>query len=216
MRLAASLAVVLAWGCGDYGASSPDARADAPRDGALTDVAPPVDFAVPVDAMADAPVDAMVTIDAAPPTPLAVVEDSIVVTRPDTSMLSFDGAMYYAQCGPFDGTIAPHPSVILARYVPATQAKWLLKVVISDVTIGTPLMFPNSFHYTMPTGAELVVNDEPNEAASSQPESSGSVTFQALDCNGTIELTVDATLGSELSEGPSVRVQGSLRAMGGS
>ena len=88
-----------------------------------------------------------------------------------------------------------------------------MTAVVADVVIGTPLTFPNSFNFNQPKNAQFFINDPPNELSSSEAPSSGSITFQQLNCGtgGRVAFTMSATLGSEVG-GPSVSVSGTLSA----
>jgi hypothetical protein len=53
-----------------------------------------------------------------------------------------------------------------------------------------------------------------NEASSSEEEATGTITVRRISCRGgsEIDLSVDARLGSEFFEQPSIRIAGSVRA----
>jgi hypothetical protein len=90
----------------------------------------------------------------------------------------------------------------------------MLTAVRADVRIGVPLAFPNRFSFDQPRNVDLFILDEPNELSTSTSGSSGSITFQQLDCTsgGRVEFTIAATVASELNGGPSVSVAGRVNA----
>jgi hypothetical protein len=89
---------------------------------------------------------------------------------------------------------------------------WKLDAVVEDVRPGRPLTFPNSFVWDQPEGAQLFILDQPNEASTQVDESSGSITFSELACGGDVRFTIDAVVGSELGDGPPIRVTGAFAA----
>ena len=76
--------------------------------------------------------------------------------------------------------------------------------------------FPNTFIFDQPRNADLFLFDPSNELSTQADGSSGSITFQQLNCatgnNGVVEFTINAVIGSEFGDGPSVTASGSLKA----
>ena len=93
-----------------------------------------------------------------------------------------------------------------------------LRAVVADVVIGQPLAFPNSFVFDLPKDVDLFVadssDDPPNDLSSQDGRSSGFITFQKLQCGsgGEVQFSIDAVIGSEFHDGPSVSVTGAFRA----
>ena len=150
------------------------------------------------------------------PTKPEGVEDSLVFTRANQSRISFpSGAQLFVWCGPWDEGDAPlTPSLQILFAAPVVSASWHLQAVISDVTIGNPLTFPNLFVFNQPKGVDIFVLDPPNELSTSTDESSGSITFQKLNCGtgGEVQFSINATIGSEFGDGPPITVAGTFRA----
>jgi hypothetical protein len=143
-------------------------------------------------------------------------ENTLVFTRADQSRLVFAaGSQLRVWCGPWeDGAIAT-PAVHLVFLGPgASDRGWMLTAVRADVRIGVPLAFPNRFIFDQPRNVDLFILDEPNELSTSTSGSSGSITFQQLDCatGGRVEFTIVATVASELNGRPSVSVAGRVNA----
>ena len=146
------------------------------------------------------------------PTGPTGVENSLVFTRANQSRISFPSdARLFVWCGPWDNLVAtPSLQVLLA----GANSSWHLQAVVSDVTIGNPLTFPNVFISNQPKNVDLFVHDEPNELSTSEDESTGSITFQKLNCGsgGEVQFSINATIGSEFGNGPSITVAGAFRS----
>ena len=86
------------------------------------------------------------------------------------------------------------------------------KAVVADVTLGQPLTFPNLFIGDQPKDVDIFILDPPSELSTSALDASGSVTFHELPCAGAtgVDFSIDAVLGSELHNEPSVRVTGTF------
>lgn len=150
------------------------------------------------------------------PSPSSVSENTLVFTRADQSKMTFvNGSQLVAWCGPWETGLIPTPAVHIRFSGPsARDPGWTLTAVVADVKIGTPLTFPNDFIFDNPKKADLFILDYPNELSTTRPQSSGSVTFQQLNCTtgGRVEFSIAATVGSEFSNGPSVSVAGKVNA----
>ncbi|HMU60654.1 MAG TPA: hypothetical protein PKA66_02640 [Gemmatimonadales bacterium] len=149
------------------------------------------------------------------PTEPDKTQNTLVVTRADNSQVSFAASAFlYVWCGPWEAGVVDTPSVQVLFGGPAgSDPHWWMKGVVADVVIGQALTFPNSFVWDQPTKVDLFVGDPPNELSTQQGNSSGSITFQKLDCTagGEVAFTIDAVVGSELGGGPSVSVAGGFR-----
>jgi hypothetical protein len=120
----------------------------------------------------------------------------------------------YAYCEPYDSPAHPEGAIKIIRGNRIDGASWLVWAVRDDVERGQVVTFPVSFTTSEPArGALVFVNDDEddNEAASSEPGSEGTITFDELDCQGFVEFTIRASLASEVG-GPPIQVQGSVRA----
>ena len=93
------------------------------------------------------------------------------------------------------------------------EAGWRFFILVDEIAEDSSYMLPTSeagqsaismFVFDVPTG---------NELNSDTDESSGSVTINSFSCGPpvTIDFTIDATIGSEYFQGPSVSVTGTFR-----
>lgn len=144
------------------------------------------------------------------------IQDDLVFTRADQSRISFaSGAMLHVWCGPWEEGVVPAASIqILFGGPTASDPRWHLRAVAADVTPGVPIEFPNSFIWDQPKDVDIFIYDPPNELSTQDYRSSGSITFQQLRCGsgGEIRFSIDAVVGSEFGDGPSVAVTGAFRA----
>jgi hypothetical protein len=122
-------------------------------------------------------------------------------------------------CGPWESnpreTPVKTPSLHVRVATAGRREAWELVAVLRDVHAGTVAHLPHNPVYTRPTKAVMTLYDGPtrNEASSATETARGTITFLTIGCNpARVEFSVDATLGSEFFEGPSVRVRGDLRA----
>ncbi len=101
-----------------------------------------------------------------------------------------------------------------ARYLSTTSPPfWSLTAVLADLVAGQPYTFPTP-KVGDPEGALLVFYDANGDQASSWPigGTSGSITFQQFDCNGSLEFSIDAVLGAlQVGTGP-IKVTGRFDA----
>ena len=152
--------------------------------------------------------------DSDSPTRPVEVDNDLVFTRADGSQITFAGTPR-AWCGPWEEGEIEAPSVrvlLLPSDFGSTQPYWTLSSVRSDIQVGQPQTFPNDFVFDQPEGTQIFVFDPPNEASTAQAPASGSITFERVDCSIGAELrfTVDAVLGSEFGDGPTIRIRGRL------
>ena len=145
------------------------------------------------------------------------VQGMLVFTRADNSRLSFaKGAAVSVWCAPWEEGVVATPSLQILFGQKADEPHWWLHAAVADVTIGQALAFPNNFVWDQPKGVDIFVGDPvgPNELSTQAGGSGGSITFQQLDCGngGGVEFTIDAVIGSEFGNGPSIGVSGDFRA----
>jgi hypothetical protein len=112
-----------------------------------------------------------------------------------------------AWCGPWESDVG-RPSVHVA--LGTGKNHWHLSAVHRDLTIGRRIKFPNDFVWNRPRGALLFVADGESEASTAEEESSGSMVFSRVTCRrgGLVAFSIQGVLGSEFSDGESVRVSG--------
>ena len=139
----------------------------------------------------------------------SAAEAGLVFKRADGSAIRFAGTPR-VWCGPWETDVA-RPSVHVA--VGSVKHRWHLSAVRRDLTIGRRIRFPNDFVWNRPRGALLFVADGANEASTAEEESSGSMEFSRLTCRrgGVVAFSIQGSLGSEYSDGESVRVSGTYR-----
>jgi hypothetical protein len=140
--------------------------------------------------------------------------NSLVFTRADASEVEFSSPVKtFVWCGDWDNGVEVPALHIFFGSTEPEDPNWMLSAVVADIELETPLSFPSSGAWDEPEGVSMFLNDQPNELSSFQSESSGSITFHALPCQGgsTVEFTIDAVLASELHQGPSVAVTGYFR-----
>lgn len=160
--------------------------------------------------------------DNSPSDPIVPVDtqNSVVFTRANQTTITFSSAArLYVWCGAWEPGSINAPSVHIAYGGPGTNDPfWQLSAVRANVTIGQPLSFPNTFVFDQPKNADIFVLDPPNELSTQIATSSGSITFQRLNCNtgGAVEFTINAVIGSEFSGSPSVTASGRFQAAIGS
>lgn len=142
--------------------------------------------------------------------------NTLVFTRADHSVIAFaSGAQVFVWCGPWEEGFVATPSLQILFGGPAqADPRWHLRAVVADVAVGQPLPFPNGFIWDQPKDVDVFLADAPNELSTTQSPANGSVTFQRFQCGsgGSVEFSIDAVLGSEFWDGPSVGVSGSFRA----
>jgi len=141
---------------------------------------------------------------------------SLVFTRADQSEITFsNAAVQFVWCGPWEEGAIPTESLQIIFGGPGVEDPTLhVRVVVADVVIGVPLAFPNNYVFDQPKDVDLFLLDLPNELSTQDDESSGSITFQKLDCGsgGEVQFSIDAVIGSEFGGGPTVSVTGSFQA----
>ena len=118
-------------------------------------------------------------------------------------------------CGPWESGVNRRSVHVSVR---GRKRHWDLAAVRRDVKAGTTVKFPTDIIFNKPHGAELFVADAPNEASTNEEEASGSMTFTHVSCRHgrVVAFTIDAVLGSELSDLGTIHVSGSFRGHVGS
>ncbi len=154
--------------------------------------------------------------DDGPTTPApGPAQNNLVFTRDDQSQISFPSdAELFVWCGPWQEGEVDTASLQVFFGASPNRSAGDLQAVLSDVTVGEPLPFPNFFIWDQPKDVDIFVADAPNELSTSQDDSSGSIVFQKLDCGsgGEVEFSIDAVIDSEFGDGPSMHVTGTFRA----
>ena len=131
------------------------------------------------------------------PTEPGAVENNLVFTRAHQSRISFPSdARLFVWCGPWDEGRIATPSLQISFGAAIPSASWHLRAVVSDVTVGNPLTFPNFFLSDQPKNVDIFVLDEPNELSTDEDGSTGSITFQKLNCGsgGEVQFSINATI----------------------
>lgn len=139
------------------------------------------------------------------------ISGPLVFTRADSSEVEFpDGAEAFVWCGPWELDLVPVPSLHVWFGVPGQPGYWLLRAVLGDIALGDSLRFPIYFVWDEPERVALYLLDLPNELATDTDESSGFIVFNRIPCQAgsKIDFTIDAVLGSEYGDMPTVTVRG--------
>jgi hypothetical protein len=136
-------------------------------------------------------------------------EAKLSFTRADGSVIHFS-AKPRVWCGPWAQDVAT-PAIHVA--VRGHKRHWDLSAVRRDAKPRKRFKFPLDFVFDKPHGVQLFVADAPNEASTAQEESSGSMTFSRVSCRhgGVVAFSIDAVVGSELSNEPAISVSGIFR-----
>ncbi len=140
--------------------------------------------------------------------------NSLVFTREDSSVIEFPAsAETYAWCGDWNPEQVPVPALhVWFGTLESAEAGWRMRAVVDDIELETPLPFPITFVWDQPEGVHMFLNDPPNELATDTEDASGTITFHQLPCpdGKTVEFSIEAVLGSEYGDMPSVAVTGSF------
>jgi hypothetical protein len=136
-------------------------------------------------------------------------QNDLVFQRANGTIIAFP-ATTYVWCGAWEEGEVPAPSVHV--FVGSAQSGWKLTGVRADIALNQPIAFPNTFIWDAPEKADLFIYDPPNELSTQSDDSSGSVTFTKLDCStgGEVAFTLNAVVGSEFGDLPSVSVSGTF------
>jgi hypothetical protein len=120
-------------------------------------------------------------------------------------------------CGPWSSELAT-PALQVGLRPRSKGFFWSLSAVRRDLLRGQAFSFPHSFVFDHPSDALLFVLDGTNEAATATGESRGRLFFTRISCRpgAIVSFRIDATVGSELSDGEPVAVSGRFRGRVGS
>jgi hypothetical protein len=153
----------------------------------------------------------------APGTPVVtVVVDSLTFTRADSTVVE-SGATPFVCCGLYDPGFVNEHAMRIVMYDPAnTKVGWQILILTDRAQAGAVTTLPT---VVVPPSkvphVSMFAADSLNELSSDTEESSGTITVHSFECTSTairIDFSVDAVLGSEFGDGPSMRVQGAFRA----
>jgi hypothetical protein len=143
------------------------------------------------------------------------VRDGLTWTRPDGTVVDF-GPELRVWCGRWsEDARAPSIHVRVGhRSADGRPGLWELHAVVADVRRRPVVRLPNSFVFDHPRGAQLFAVDDRNEVNSDTDRSAGRIRFDRVRCGPRmrIALRVRARVGSEFSDGATLRVRGSFRA----
>jgi hypothetical protein len=145
--------------------------------------------------------------------------DSLTFTRANGTAFTIEGTQI--RCGRTTESDAPLQAVFVEggpqELDPGrepTEPLFLLEAFPRDVARGGTITLPHSYEYNNPSGAVLHVYDADtgNELSSSAEGASGTIVFERASCDPSprVDVTIDATLGSEFFQGRRVEVQGRL------
>lgn len=142
--------------------------------------------------------------------------DLPVFARQDSSVIQFPtSARVYVWCGPWeeDNVLTPALHVFHGSVTEMDRPGWDLRAVYGDFASGDTLRFPSSFVWDQPDSAHLFLFDPPNELSTGEAEAGGYIVFRQLPCpgSGAVEFEIDAILGSEYGDLPTVSVRGRFR-----
>jgi hypothetical protein len=141
------------------------------------------------------------------------IADEVVLMRADGSAIALKPAIR-VWCGPWESGVGTRSIHVRAG---SRSASWTLSAVLADVKRKPVVRFPHSFVFDKPTGAQLFAATGGNEASSAEEESRGRITFTKARCGRTtldLRFTVDAVMGSELSDGAPIAIRGTFSARG--
>jgi hypothetical protein len=141
--------------------------------------------------------------------------NQLVFTREDNSEIEFTAPVkVYVWCGPWENDLVLDTTLHVWFVSSASENGWVLKAVVGDIEIGDTLFFPNYFIWDQPDSVHMFLLDPPNELATDTEESSGFIVFHSLPCpyGRNVDFSIDAVIGSEYSDMPSVTVRGRFTA----
>jgi len=147
------------------------------------------------------------------------VRDSLTFTRADTMNVGpvEMGSSPLVCCGLYDPSFVNERAMRIVMYDPANQkAGWQILILIDRAQQGETVTLPTTV--VAPSKVERIsmfVADIPtgNELSSESEGSTGTITVHSFRCTATaiqIRFSVDAVLGSEFWDGPSMTVHGSF------
>ena len=137
-----------------------------------------------------------------------------VFMRADSSVVVFgSSALTYVWCGSWEDGVDTPALRVFHGSLDAEHPGWFLQAAYGDFSEGDTLRFPNSFIWDHPDSAFCFLLDPPNELSTNDEESGGYIVFHRMPCPdaGSVEFDIDAVLGSEFAEMPTVGVKGTFR-----
>ena len=145
------------------------------------------------------------------------VTDSLAFTRAGSSTPLVMGTTPLVCCGLYDPSFVNEPAMRIVMYDPAAQKPgWQILILTNRAQAGAVTTLPTAV--VAPSKVphvSMFVADIGNELSSDTQESTGTITVLSFMCSATaihIDFSVDATLGSEFANAPSMDVQGTFRA----
>lgn len=136
--------------------------------------------------------------------------NDIIFVRKDLSVVQFsESAPIYIWYGDYNLGEASKPALhVWVGARSPTQPYWLLRVVTSRIELNVPLSLPRVFVKDVPKGIQLFLCDPPNELATTREGSSGTITFHKHPSSGLVDFSIDAVMGSEYFDLPTVTARG--------
>ena len=144
-------------------------------------------------------------------TPGLTLENSLVFSRPDGSVVAFPPAVR-VWCGRWERDVPVRS--LHVEVGSRDETFWSLRAVLADVRRRPVVRLPHSFVWNKPTGADLFAVDGTNELSSAEEEASGRIVFRKARCGRRLDVRfrVRGTLGSEFIDGQKVAVRGRFAA----
>lgn len=146
--------------------------------------------------------------------------EGLTFTRADGSRFTL--ADPEVSCGPSVFTASGEEAIVIGQQeAPAERPSepfFTIEGITADVEDGATVDLPTEYLDDDPSGALMFVYDSegPNELSSSADGSSGTLELADVSCSPPkATVTVDATLGSEASDGEPLEVSGSIEASSG-
>jgi len=147
------------------------------------------------------------------------VTDSLTFTRAGSSTPVVMGTMPLVCCGLYDPSFVNEPAMRIVLYDPDAQKPgWQILILTNRAqagavtTLPTVVVAPSKVPHVSMFVADI---ENGNELNSDSQESTGTITVHSFSCTATaiqIDFSVDATLGSEFANAPSMEVHGTFRA----
>jgi hypothetical protein len=148
------------------------------------------------------------------PIVIVPVQNNVVITRANQTPISFaNNAKLSVWCGAWEPGV-PTPSVHIRYGGPSsTDPYWYVRAVVADLGSNQAFPFPNTFIFDQPDLADIFVFDPPNELSTQTKASSGTISFQEVNCasGGFVQFVVSTIIGSEFGGGPTVTAIGTFR-----
>jgi hypothetical protein len=154
----------------------------------------------------------LLVLASAAPAGAITVRNDLTVTRPDGTEVAY-APRVRVFCGAWEPGV-PERAIHVVVGRRASGPYWKLSGVLADVAGGRVVPLPNAFNFDAPSGALLFATDGDNELSSAEEEARGRITFDHARCGPDLRVRVRirATLGSELSDLPRMRVRGTFSA----